>query len=198
MMPKFSQKPLVDATDAELRTFATEFLGLEVEPDSSSTAIASLILTAQGWAGDGTEMIFVVEAPEAQSQAGAPPPFVPGATAPVPAAPQGAMHGSLGHEDPKVTIRISNENRNGEVYSRDVAVGVNGRCCQLRRNVDVTIPYRVYLALRGAVEDSVTHDARTGEEMHTDVDRVPFTVIRLPSDEEVAAWHTKIDAVELA
>jgi hypothetical protein len=195
---KISQLPLAEATPAQVRAYATDFLQLDIEHGSSDAAVEAAVMTAQGWAGDGTEMIFVMEAAAAApSQAGDPPPFVPGATAPRPAAPVGAMAGSLGHDDPQVTIKINNDAGRGSIGARDVPVGVNGRVWQLKRMVPVKIPYRVFLALQDAIEDEVTHDPSNNEELHTDVQRVTYQSISMPSADEIAEWHARVDATEL-
>jgi hypothetical protein len=125
---------ILEATPDQRRAYAIQFLGMDDASISmaSDEDVISRIITANG----GSESIFVQIAVEAPQQAGTPPEN--------PDAPHSAgLQGSLGHEDPQVGLRIPNEQRNGQTYSRDVAVGVNGRCWLIQRSKDVTVPYRV-------------------------------------------------------
>jgi len=186
---KMQPLPILDATEAQRRSFATDFLGLDLEPTDTDETIFAKIMAAT----NNNETIYVQpESDEpAHSQAGSPPQPVAGATRPEDVQ---RMQGTLGRDDPKVTIFINNEDRNGEIYDRDVAVGVNGTVWQLRRNMPLTIPYRVYEALKVAVRDSITHNPNTGEEHSTPVSAVPFNVQSMPPAAEVAAWHERVDS----
>lgn len=186
-MNKMIPVPILDADTAQRRTFATDFLGLDIEPGDSDDTIMSKILIANG----GAELIFVSAEPEPVDQTGAAPPLALGSSLPEPV---GRMQGTLGRDDPKVTILINNEERNGVIYDRDVAVGVNGTVWQLRRGVAITIPYRVYEALKIAVRDVITHDPNTHEEHHTAAPALPYSVQALPPQAEVDAWRARTDA----
>ena len=187
---KMQPLPILEATPQQLRTFATDFLGLDVEPEDTEQTLFAKIMAAT----NGNETIYIQpEGSEPQhSQAGDPPPRVAGATAPED--PAQRMQGTLGRDDPKVTIFINNEDRNGEIYDRDVNVGVNGTVWQLQRNKPLTIPYRVFEALKLAVRDSITHDPNTGVEHSTPVNAVPWSVQQMPSEAEIAAWRERVDS----
>lgn len=186
---KMQPIPVLDATPAQRRSFATDFLGLDLEATDTDETIFAKIMAAT----NNGETIYVQPEDDsaAHSQAGDPPPRVPGASAP---ADVQRMQGTLGRDDPKVTIFINNEDRNGEIYDRDVNVGVNGTVWQLKRNMALTIPYRVYEALELAVRDSITHNPNTGEEHSTPVKAIPFNVQSMPSAAEVAAWRERVDS----
>lgn len=186
---KMQPIPILDATEAQRRSFATDFLGLDLEATDTDEAIFAKIMAAT----NNNETIYVQPESDtpAHSQAGDPPPLVLGATQPADAQ---RMQGTLGRDDPKVTIFINNEDRNGEIYDRDVAVGVNGTVWQLRRNMALTIPFRVFEALKLAVRDSITHNPNTGEEHSTPVNAVPYSVQSMPSEAEIAAWRERVDS----
>lgn len=78
--------------------------------------------------------------------------------------------------------------------SRDVQVGVNGVGFVMNREVEVFVPYRVYLALRDAVEtayvDGDDLNPVTGEpfKVATQIESYPFRVTHMPGQEEIDAW----------
>lgn len=193
-MPKMIRTPIEQSTDDQVRAYA-EMTGVEIEPTDTIDDIRVNVLLSLG----GSEEILVMQTPAPVDMTGTPPPFVEGAREVAQVVP-GAMQGSLGHDDPKVKIRIANEERNGKIYDRDVEVGVNGRCWQLRRNADIDIPYRVFMAMQMAVTDSVTIDDTPGAgfpEIHTAVQRFNYQIIDMPSRAEIAEWRERTDAVEL-
>lgn len=174
-------KNILDADEIEIRAYAVNFLGLDLESDDDGQIIMAKVLAAQNQ--NETILVMVADAPT--DMTGTAPTFVPGASAPTPV---GQMQGSLGKGDPRVVIRINSEERNGVTYNKDVAVGVNGVAWQLMRDRDLTVPYRVYAALKIAVRDSITHDPATNEELHSNVPAVPWQVIEMPPRAEVEAW----------
>jgi hypothetical protein len=97
--------------------------------------------------------------------------------------------------DPKVELTV---NKTSETYrSKDVTVGVNGDVFRLQRGQRVRVPYRLYLALRDAVEMQAIE---TGEERNgipvrdwQEVQSYPFQVHSMPSDQEIAAWRAATD-----
>jgi len=190
---KMIQKLLLEATPAEIKLFATNFLGLDLEADDNDVTIYAKVEAAHP-----SETIFVPEDAETFAQAdmiGLPPQRPAGAREPSPNSSDGdRMAGSFGRDDPKVTLTINNEDRGGEVYSRDVPVGVNGVVWLLQRNKPITVPYRVFAALELAVRDSITMDGQTGEVHHTAVRTVPYNVIDGPTRAEVAEWMARQDA----
>lgn len=190
-MLKMQQKNILEATPAEIKAFAINFLGLDIDPGADDAAIFASVQQAHPG-----ETIFVPLDDADQpviDQAGDPPPRVEGSTQPEHGAQRQGLAGSLGRDDPKVTILIHNEERDGEVYSRDKEVGVNGRVWLLQRGKEITIPYRVFLALESAVKDSITHNKSTGEVISTKVKSVPYNAINRPSSEEIDAWHKRVD-----
>lgn len=201
-MIKHVQIGINDATEIQRRLFAKDYLSLEGIDGMSDDTLLSTIVACNG----GSEMIFIAveqdPAPTAQqesaTQAKVGPlvdPFRDPATP-----PSGGMAGSLGHDDPKVELIIHAENRNGETYNRDVEVGVNGRVWQIKRGVKATVPYRVYLAILDAVQTNYTHENVGNDviEVASDAPRVTVQPSVLPSKQEIADWHARIDNHELA
>lgn len=189
-MSKISQVHLLEATPEQRFTFASQFLGLDVTAGEDDNSVMAKIEAAQ----PGTETIFVMEAdPEVIEMIGSAP--QPVTQEQQEAAPTGdRMRGTLGHADPRVTIQINTEERNGETYDRDVPVGVNGTVWLIKRGVPATIPLRVYEALKLAVRDNITHNPNTGDETVTQVPSVQMSVLDMPSRAEQEEWRAKTDA----
>lgn len=95
--------------------------------------------------------------------------------------------------DPKVKVNIASDEMNGG--SHPFPIGCNGMPIWVRRDEDVEIPYRFYLALNNAVEkDFETYtDPVTGmlKERVFERQAIRFTVRSMPSDEEIAAFHER-------
>lgn len=95
--------------------------------------------------------------------------------------------------DPKVIINIASDDMNGG--SRPFPIGVNGVPIWVRRDEDVAIPYRFYLALKNAVEKDfeVYTDPVTGllKERQFERQAHRFTVVSMPSKQEIDAFHER-------
>lgn len=99
--------------------------------------------------------------------------------------------------DPIVTlILIEQEGPGGK---RDLQVSVNGRLMLLPRGRPIDVPYRYFEALKNAVQTLYDPDP---EDKHNLVSRevpsYPFSVVRAPSADEVAAWHARHGAHSIA
>ena len=99
-------------------------------------------------------------------------------------------------DDPKVTLSIAQGSGTGV---KDVQLDVNGDVVTVRRGATVDVPYRHYLALLEAktarmVETGETNP-QTGMPILEPVDEptYPFSVVRMPSDEEIADFHARTD-----
>ena len=118
--------------------------------------------------------------------------------------PEGAIPSGIAGQhyryDPKVEVTINETS--DKTRARDVQLAVNGDVIIVQRAQRVAIPYRFYLALENAVEKI---SRETGE--INQVTQMPlrewveqpsysFTTHRLPSDEEVAAWHKRTDSFD--
>lgn len=171
----FEEKNIVDATPAEVRDFASTFLGIPVEGISDDEVGAKVKAATDG------ERIFVRVPVEGADQTGSPPPDVE---------PTSKLQGGLGRGDPKVRIVLHNEERDGVVVNRHKEVGVNGIVWLLKRGEPIEIPYRVYLALNNADRDVMTHNGE-GEVLIQKVKNTPFNVEQMPTKEEITAWEAR-------
>lgn len=182
MSKAFLEKKIDDATPAEVRLFASSFLGIPVEGQTDDQVVAAVRAATE------TDNIYVRVQPEDQQQTGHPP--LPPVVATVDENAPTKLQGGLGHGDPKVRIVLHNEEKDGVIVSRHKEVGVNGVVWLLKRGVPIEIPYRVFLALDNANRDVITHNGE-GEVMTQSVKNTPFNVERRPSDEEIAAWEAR-------
>lgn len=179
MTAKFQSVSLDEATTEQVRAYASNFLGIPVDDVPDGEVMAKIRASIEG------NQIFVAT-PEADADMSG--------TAPTPAAESagGGMVGSLGRDDPKVTLTLHAEERDGVVVNRHKEVGVNGVVWLLKRGEPITIPYRVYIALKNAERHVITHTPE-GEVREQVVLNTPFNVERMPPPEEVKAWHAKTD-----
>lgn len=176
-MNTYTTKPMAEASAEEIRDFAVSYLGIPVDGLSDSEVQAKVKAAA------ASDTIFVRGAKEETDQTGSPPP------APVKAS-GGSLMGGLGHDDPKVQITIHAEERDGVTISRHKEVGVNGIVWLLARGESITVPYRVYEALKNAERENITHD-KDGEVIIQKVVSTPFNIEKFPSAAEIAAWEER-------
>lgn len=202
-MSNFVMKPLDETTDAEKAFYARSILNLDLAPDAKPADIETAIRSAQP---NVTQIFVEAAAPEAvQDQA---PESAPD--------PNHVMHpeqlsdprsqmdpaqvsdavvrqvGSLGQNDPRVTIRIGKTDQVDGTGQSDVGVGVNGRVWQIKRGVDVSVPIRVLFALNNCEQDLVTHDPETFEVLINTSNRFPLSLpLGAPSRDEVREWFER-------
>jgi hypothetical protein len=180
-MRKFETVNINDATPAQLRDFASGFLGIPVADDDDSAVLAKVRA-----ANDG-DTIYVRSGEPEIDQTGSPPPKVEKDNS-------GGIVGSLGRDDPKVTVTLHAEEKDGVVLNRHKEVGVNGAFWLLKRGEPISIPYRVYEALNNAEKHVITMTP-DGERREQVVKNVPFNVVKMPQPDEIDAWHRKTDNV---
>ena len=179
-MRKFETVTLDEATPEQLREYAKSFLGQIVDNDDDAAVRAKVRAATEG------ETIFVpADTGEISDQTGTPPPDTEGTG--------GGLVGTLGRNDPKVTLTLHAEERDGQVVNRHKEVGVNGVVWLLKRGESITIPYRVFLALDAAERHVITHTTE-GEQREQVVKNTPFNIERMPPPEEIKAWHEKTDS----
>ncbi len=177
-MRQFETVPIDEATPEQLRSYAQSFLGIPIDGDDDAAVLAKVRAASDS----GTIYVRVGEEPA--DQTGSPPPAeeIKG----------GGIVGSLGRKDPKVTLVLHAEERDGVVINRHKEVGVNGVAWLLKRGEPITIPYRVYEALNNAERHVITHTSE-GETKEQVVKYVPFNVVSMPSAAEIEAWHRETD-----
>lgn len=198
--------PLDEADIASLRNFATVHLGLEVAAGTNGPQLRGKILKADPNVTDIPA--FIPEGAGVPRAAPPAKPVVAGAVRPAitangepvdmepDASPAGWASGvgdPMHHShDPKITISIARTD--DKRRTKDVTVQVNGVTFQIMREKEVPVPYRVYLALKDAMEDA----AVDGDEINpvtlepikvwAKVPSYPFSVIEKPPQAEIDAW----------
>jgi hypothetical protein len=179
-MKQFETVNIDDATPPQVRDFAASFLGIPVDDVTDGEVLAKVRASIEG------STIFVATEKGDPDQSGLEP--VP----PPDEVSGGGLVGTLGREDPKVTLTLHAEERDGVVVNRHKEVGVNGVVWLLKRGEPITIPYRVYMALRNAERHIITHTPE-GEVREQVVLNTPFNVERMPPPDVIEAWHRKTD-----
>jgi hypothetical protein len=196
---------LDEADIASLRHHATVMMGLEIKSGTNGSQIRSAIKKAD--AGIEQIPVYVPEgpgvprsAPPAGSAiAGAIRTAVATAVATADGQPVVQSHVAstnadpMHHcHDPRITIRVFKTDDRRR--TKDVTVQVNGVTFRMQREVDVEVPYRVYLALKDALEDAAVDGDEvnpvTGDpiKVWVMVPSYPHQVVKVPSPDEVEAW----------
>jgi hypothetical protein len=155
-MPNTVTIPLADATDAQLRQFATEHLGLDVHHLERGAPLRAKIQAA--W--DKPDITVREEAATPAGQR-------PTASAADPTAPAA--------EEPMVTIMIPQQE--GADGSQPVWVSVNGRGLFIERGKPQTVKKRYVDALRNAVRTEYSQADAQAPIVARDVPSYPFSVI---------------------
>lgn len=177
MNPTNKRVPLTEATEAQLREFATNTLGLDVKQGSSLTQLQAAI--SKAW----SEPTIIVS--EAQQPAPAASPKNPAVKTDPPGAHNNALVPKDSHRDPRVVLIVSRQE--GPGGDRSVEVSVNGTLILIPRGEQVSVAYRYYEALKNAVQTVYDQD-RDNEIISRDVHAYPFQVVSMPSEAEVSAW----------
>ncbi|SKB32384.1 hypothetical protein [Sphingopyxis flava] len=188
---------LGDATNAQLRYYAEGVLNIDgIKPVGQSNAF--LISKIKGVLGEEVEQIELPSTMKLLGATSAPALDVaPAGEGGLPAGPESRHF----RYDPKVEIEI--QNSNDKTRSRDCYINCNGDVLQVQRGKRVKIPYRHYLVLVDAVEKVARDTDEINPITHMPVKEwveqpsYPFSVFSLPSEEEIAAWHKRMDNVEL-
>lgn len=181
----YAPKPINEATPEERLIYAKSFLNLEIPDDADEAQVLTLLHAAQ----PQSEMIFVEEsAPEIDR-------IDPPALNESLTENAARVAGSLGHIDPRAIIHIMKiEGNEGETINDDVGVGVDGRIWQLKRGVDLNVPWRVVEALSLTEQTIIRHNDK-GDVIERTSRRIPYTIISQPSPEEIEEWHRKTDGL---
>ena len=187
---------LEDATNAQLRYYCEAIINLDgIKAGQSNSHLIAKVRAAQG---EETEVIelppeSVHFAPARQAAVD----IAPTPEGDIPSGPAGQHY----RYDPKAEITIAQTS--DKTRSRDVQVAVNGDVIIVQRGKRVAIPYRFYLALDNAIEkiardtDEINPQSQMPVKEWVDQPSYSYTTHRLPSDEEIAAWHKRTDNNEL-
>ncbi|MCP4547037.1 MAG: hypothetical protein GY835_11280 [bacterium] len=172
-MSKTKTVALRDATLDELLYFANTVLGLNAPKNSKEDNLRGKIMMAH----DGD-----ITVPPDLSEA------LPSETA-TPATSVRAMKPGSSKDDPRVLLNISKGEKEGE--ERPIPVGVNGVVMLVPRGEDVEIPWRYFLAIKAAVKTVHTQNTKTGDMDSRDMPSYPYSVLRMPPQEDIDAWHER-------
>lgn len=172
------QIKIEEATEAQLRTFASTILALELEGnvDTREKLIAAITLA---W---NQPFITLPEEDELVLDGSQ-------VVTPEPTAQEIGLNNRHYRHDPKVTLTILTTDRPGG--KEPAAPSVNGSpCLVIPRGKPVTIPYRFYLALKEAHEVKFEQDEKFNwiETRHTNY---PLTDVQLPPQAEIDAWFER-------
>ncbi len=177
-IPTMTMKKIADAAPHELRKYAADVLNLDLTGSESDAEVLALVQRAQ----PGNENIFVEQTPVDDE---AP---LTGSFDTINHEEAGRVTGSLGRSDPRVVINIPFQGEDN-IGRADVAVGVNGVIWQIKRNHNVTVPWRVVVALGLTVQDIVRHDMEKDEVIITPTMRFPVTFPEgRPDPAVIEAW----------
>ena len=181
---------IMDASPEQRVDYVRTFLNLPLTGAESESEVLAKIDQAQ----PGQGMMFVNEPDTPQDMAAAE------TVGEVPLKPEestGKMTGTLGKGDPRAVIFIPPVETEDGSGTRDVLVGVNGRAWQLKRGVDLPLPWRVVEALQNAVADTVRHrddEGHEGEVVVTPTHRINFNFVEKPPQHEIIEWRERTGA----
>lgn len=187
---------LDSASNAQLRFVAETILNLDGIKDGQNNA--TLLAKIRAVHSAPTIMVPAKVADGEKKQQPAPPIDV--APTPEGATPKG-LAGAHFRYDPKVEVMILTTA--DRTRAQDAFITCNGDTIQVKRGARVQIPYRHYVVLQNAIEQV----ARDTDQIHPltglpikvfqEQPSYPFQLFKLPSDEEIAAWHARTDNIEM-
>lgn len=182
---------IADATVKQLRIVAEQVTGAPVPPTSTREMLMARLAAAEFTAED-----FEIPADAASDLTRDPAPAAPAAPTATPQTSRTqaeriaaqnrermAKHGL----DPIVTVLV--QKGDGDSGEEPVPVGVNGTYMLVPRGVPAPIPYRYYLALDIAKQDTVTEV--DGVIKHNVRHSYPHTVLQMPPQSEIDAWNAQ-------
>lgn len=193
-MSKLVKLPINEATNKQLLYYAQRIVGLEVNKGTNSANIIAKIEEAM----PGTTEIDVEAESESSADHAPPAPLASAVMATDESIPEGRA-GAHFRYDPKVIVEVSHTS--DKTRAKDVQVSVNGDVIIIKRGQKVSIPYRHYLALRDAIEkvgietDEINPVTHMPKIEFVDRPSYEFSVIAMPSEEEVAAFHERTNAM---
>lgn len=124
---------------------------------------------------------------------------IPGATRPEPEqvvvtpAVEGDTLSADYRHDPKVTVNIASDPLNGGKHAFPICV--NGDQILVKRDTDVAIPYRHFVALKNARETTMRQEFDAAHQKYTTIETeqyaVRFSVIDMPSQAEITAFEER-------
>lgn len=170
-----------DASDDQLRSFATGYLQLELD-DKVKTRAQIIAAIDKAWKNPFVLVQQGLQPVSTQAQA---------------PEPKAQFIGFLAkyRDDPPVELTIGKTGYPGG--DKPVPVNVNGGNIVIPRGRAYVIPYRFYLALCNAHSVDVTQDPKTMELQFNQTTNYPLQNIKLPPQADIDAWHKKFDSIPL-
>lgn len=168
------KKPIEDASDAELRTFATTTLQLELADSATRAQILGAMSKVH------KQPFINIAEDTAPMQA---------ADADAPKVKREAKN--LTHryqDDPVVECVVAKTSYVGG--EEPAAPNVNGVQLVIPRDILVKIPYRFYLALKDSHED-ITRPNDRGQPVTTRINNFPMSDVVMPPKAEIEAWFER-------
>ena len=193
----YTPKKIEDATAHERLTYARTFLNLDgIDESASDEQVIAAIRGAQ----PNSPNIFVEEINQEekdhreqaarQQSSGNPMNMQLGVAEDGDGEQQ---KGSLGRDDPRVVIFIRAVDQADGLGGHDVPVGVNGVIWQLKRNMDLDVPWRVVEALGLTDQDIVRHTEEGDVTVTTSRRVVVEFPYGMPSHESIKSWRDQTD-----
>lgn len=200
---QYVEIPFEDATLPQLRQ-AAEMFGIEPSRSDNTNSLKSKVRAV--FQGDKLRLPQAVplETPQgtppvnpaiAAEQVAAPP-------AQNSAAPQGTGNEKqtrfpMAKDDPICRVILQNQERDGKPDDKPVTLGCNGELVTINRGVEVDLPWRFFLSLKNAERISYTQVEGEEDMIETRFPAYPFSVVRFPSDDEVAAWEAVTSKISI-
>lgn len=175
------KKPIDDASDDELRTFATDFLQLEDATGDRNAIIGAL---KKAWKQPHI-LVPLAAAPAADDELGEDTEIIPVRRVPK------DIGGQRYQNDPKVSLVVLSTSFPGGDEPAPVSVNGSNNLI-IPRNTPVLIPYRFYLALKNAHLEDVKQDPANGQIKTTRSTLYPLSDVELPPRKEIEAWHERV------
>lgn len=186
--------PIAEASDQDLRLFATLVQGLQISAKANRDTIIARLSAV--W--DADYIVLNFDAAEQAQMIKGTAPAKPGA-APEEEAPvkkwtkeEIEKHAGAGLQeapssiDPRVTLFLSETA--GAKGKEPAFISVNGRGILIPRKREVTIAYRYYLILVNTITDEVEQDFENEQLVTNEVSRFPIRLVKGPSEEEIREW----------
>lgn len=104
-----------------------------------------------------------------------------------------ALKTSAYRDDPKVTVNIASDPQNGGNHPYPICV--NGDQILVKRDIDVAIPYRHFIALRNARETVMRQEFDSANQRYTTIESEQyacrFSVVDMPTQSEIEQFHER-------
>lgn len=170
---QIAKKPIEEASDADLRAFAIDFMQLELA--ENATRAQTLAALSKVWKQPFINVTASDDAVQGDSPAVQPKVEAKDLT-------------TRYQDDPVVECIIGTTSYPGG--EEPASPCVNGKMLVVPRNIKVKLPYRFYDALRNSYED-VSRPGPNNTITTTRTTNFPLQEVVLPPQSEIDAWHER-------